>query len=45
MLKDKIRTDAYRDFILANPSIFKDAVVLDVGCGSGPFLDLAVELL
>ena len=35
MLKDKIRTDAYRDFILANPSIFKDAVVLDVGCGSG----------
>ncbi|KAI5481118.1 protein arginine N-methyltransferase 3 [Pseudohyphozyma bogoriensis] len=35
MLKDKIRTDAYRDFILSNPAIFKDAVVLDVGCGSG----------
>nr|CRX79081.1 hypothetical protein ls5930a1_00124 [Leucosporidium scottii] len=35
MLKDKIRTNAYRDFILSNPAIFKDAVVLDVGCGSG----------
>ncbi|KAK4702088.1 type I protein arginine methyltransferase, partial [Phenoliferia sp. Uapishka_3] len=35
MLKDKIRTNSYRDFILSNPSIFKDAVVLDVGCGTG----------
>ncbi|KAM0790111.1 hypothetical protein ACM66B_005437 [Microbotryomycetes sp. NB124-2] len=35
MLKDKVRTDSYRDFILNNPGIFKDAVVLDVGCGSG----------
>lgn len=35
MLKDAIRTDAYRDFILNNPSIFKDAIVLDVGCGTG----------
>ncbi|KAK4050337.1 hypothetical protein OIO90_005130 [Microbotryomycetes sp. JL221] len=35
MLKDKVRTDSYRDFILNNPSIFKGAVVLDVGCGSG----------
>jgi len=35
MLKDKARTDAYRDAILQNPHLFKDKVVLDVGCGSG----------
>lgn len=32
---DRVRTDSYRDFILNNPQIFKDAVVLDVGCGTG----------
>ncbi|EER26629.1 protein arginine N-methyltransferase, putative [Coccidioides posadasii C735 delta SOWgp] len=35
MLKDTVRTDSYRDFIYDNKSIFKDKVVLDVGCGSG----------
>lgn len=35
MLKDKIRTDAYRDFIYDNKDIFKDKTVLDVGCGTG----------
>ncbi|XP_031571551.1 protein arginine N-methyltransferase 1-like [Actinia tenebrosa] len=35
MLKDKVRTESYRDFILGNPNIFKDKVVLDVGCGTG----------
>ena len=35
MLKDKVRTDAYRDFIYENKSIFKDKLVLDVGCGTG----------
>ncbi|KAI1982524.1 Ribosomal protein arginine N-methyltransferase rmt3 [Ophidiomyces ophidiicola] len=35
MLKDTIRTDAYRDFIYDNKSLFKDKIVLDVGCGSG----------
>lgn len=35
MLKDAVRTDSYRDFILSNPVIFKDAIVLDVGCGTG----------
>ncbi|SGY26200.1 BQ5605_C018g08709 [Microbotryum silenes-dioicae] len=35
MLKDKVRTDSYRDFIMSNPQLFKDAVVLDVGCGTG----------
>ncbi|XP_009903779.2 protein arginine N-methyltransferase 3 [Dryobates pubescens] len=35
MLKDKVRTESYRDFIYQNPQIFKDKVVLDVGCGTG----------
>uniref|UniRef100_A0A8D0FE44 type I protein arginine methyltransferase n=1 Tax=Strix occidentalis caurina TaxID=311401 RepID=A0A8D0FE44_STROC len=35
MLKDKVRTEGYRDFIYQNPHIFKDKVVLDVGCGTG----------
>lgn len=35
MLKDTIRTDAYRDFIYDNKDVFKDKVVLDVGCGTG----------
>ncbi|XP_069928562.1 protein arginine N-methyltransferase 3 isoform X1 [Oryctolagus cuniculus] len=35
MLKDKVRTESYRDFIYQNTHIFKDKVVLDVGCGTG----------
>lgn len=35
MLKDTTRTESYRNFILKNPAIFKDKVVLDVGCGTG----------
>lgn len=35
MLKDTIRTDAYRDFIYENKDIFKNKTVLDVGCGTG----------
>jgi 2-polyprenyl-3-methyl-5-hydroxy-6-metoxy-1,4-benzoquinol methylase len=35
MLKDTVRTDAYRDFIYNNKDLFKDKVVLDVGCGTG----------
>lgn len=34
MLKDTARTDAYRDFIYDNKNLFKDKVVLDVGCGT-----------
>jgi len=34
MLKDRIRTDAYRDFIYAHKPLFKDATVLDIGCGT-----------
>jgi len=35
MLKDRIRTDAYRDFIYDNKDLFYGKVVLDVGCGTG----------
>ena len=35
MLKDSIRTDSYRDFVYENKHVFKDKVVLDVGCGTG----------
>ncbi|EXJ86827.1 protein arginine N-methyltransferase 3 [Capronia epimyces CBS 606.96] len=35
MIKDRIRTDAYRDFIYDHKDLFKDKVVLDVGCGTG----------
>ncbi|KAM6172183.1 protein arginine N-methyltransferase 3 isoform 2-T2 [Erethizon dorsatum] len=35
MLKDKVRTESYRDFMYQNAHIFKDKVVLDVGCGTG----------
>lgn len=30
-----MRTDAYRDALLANPSLLSRATVLDVGCGTG----------
>ncbi|OAP59212.1 hypothetical protein AYL99_06510 [Fonsecaea erecta] len=35
MIKDRIRTDSYRDFIYDHKHLFKDKVVLDVGCGTG----------
>ena len=35
MLKDRVRTNAYRDFVYENKDIFQDKVVLDVGCGTG----------
>jgi len=35
MLKDEVRTRSYRDAIMQNAHIFKDKVVLDVGCGTG----------
>ena len=35
MIQDKVRTATYASFILTNPSLFRDAVVLDVGCGTG----------
>ncbi|KAM4592573.1 protein arginine N-methyltransferase 3 [Odontesthes bonariensis] len=35
MLKDKVRTESYRDFMYSNREMFRDKVVLDVGCGTG----------
>ena len=35
MIQDKVRTSTYAHFILSNPILFRDAVVLDVGCGTG----------
>jgi protein arginine N-methyltransferase 1 len=35
MLRDVVRTEAYRDFMYQNTHLFKDKVVLDVGCGTG----------
>ena len=29
------RTDAYRDAVVANPTLLKNAVVMDVGFGTG----------
>lgn len=35
MLKDTVRTNAYRRAIEDNPDAFKGKVVLDIGCGTG----------
>ncbi|PVU95645.1 hypothetical protein BB561_001682 [Smittium simulii] len=35
MLKDQVRTNSYRDAIMKNKHLFKDKIVLDVGCGTG----------
>lgn len=32
--KDEVRTRSYRDAIYQNGHLFKDKVVLDVGCGT-----------
>ncbi|VDI18787.1 Hypothetical predicted protein [Mytilus galloprovincialis] len=34
MLKDEVRTGTYRNAILQNTNLFRDKVVLDVGCGT-----------
>lgn len=35
MLKDKQRTKAFKSAILNNKFLFKDKIVLDIGCGTG----------
>jgi len=35
MLKDEVRTKTYQNAILQNKHLFKDKIVLDVGCGTG----------
>ncbi|SCM24939.1 histone-arginine methyltransferase CARM1, putative [Plasmodium chabaudi adami] len=34
MILDKVRTNSYYEFITKNKEIFKDKIVLDIGCGS-----------
>lgn len=43
MLKDEVRTRSYRDAIYQNKHIFRDKVVLDVGCGTGILSMFAVR--
>ena len=35
MIKDRVRTGSYRKAIVNNPEVFKDKIVLDIGCGTG----------
>jgi len=35
MLKDEVRTLTYRDSMYHNRHLFRNKVVLDVGCGTG----------
>ena len=35
MLKDEVRTMAYKNAIMKNKHLFKDKIVLDIGCGTG----------
>mmetsp|Transcript_46928 Transcript_46928/g.75120 ORF Transcript_46928/g.75120 Transcript_46928/m.75120 type:complete len:389 (-) Transcript_46928:183-1349(-) len=35
MLKDKVRTGTYQKSIVSNPHLFRDKIVLDIGCGTG----------
>lgn len=35
MLKDEVRTLTYRNSMMNNKHLFKDKIVLDVGCGTG----------
>merc|ERR1719474_1828736 len=43
MLKDKVRTQTYRKSILDNKHLFKNKIVLDVGCGTGILSMFAAE--
>ena len=43
MLKDEVRTRTYQMAILQNPHLFKDQIVMDVGCGTGILSMFAVQ--
>ncbi|KAI2640561.1 protein arginine N-methyltransferase 1 [Hypomontagnella submonticulosa] len=43
MLKDEVRTKSYMNAILQNKHLFKDKVVLDVGCGTAILSMFAVK--
>ena len=35
MIQDRVRTSSYASFIMTSSALFQDAIVLDVGCGTG----------
>jgi protein arginine N-methyltransferase 3 len=35
MIQDTVRTSTYASLIITNHILFRDAIVLDVGCGTG----------
>ncbi len=43
MLKDEVRTMAYKNAIMKNGHLFKDKIVLDIGCGTGILSIFAVK--
>ena len=43
MLRDHVRTDSYREACEGNPELFKNKVVLDIGCGTGILSIFAVK--
>ena len=43
MIKDSVRTKAYRDAMLKNKHLFEGKIVLDVGCGTGILSMFAVQ--
>lgn len=43
MLQDNVRTKAYELSMIRNPELFKDKIVLDVGCGTGVLSMFAVR--
>ncbi|MCJ1276645.1 type I protein arginine N-methyltransferase Rmt1 [Puttea exsequens] len=43
MLKDEVRTKSYQNAIYQNKHLFKDKIVLDVGCGTGILSMFAVK--
>ena len=45
MLKDTVRTRSYMAAITQNGFLFKDKVVLDVGCGTGILSMFAAKVL
>lgn len=43
MLKDEVRTNSYKNAIYQNKHLFKDKIVLDVGCGTSILSMFAVQ--
>jgi hypothetical protein len=41
----QVRTEGYRKFLMSNPSLMKDKVVLDVGCGTSILCMFAAKVM